>query len=145
MGSTADTRGEMAGREEKIHEAIEILGVERIGHGIAASRCSVDGELRKKITAGDLPGEQFADGGAGPRLGKDAGKRWRSIRWRRDGTARGGGLTLGDGLIRRCSIRRWGRSIGSEWGWGFHGGGDLGVGRRVSRVRLGRPAGFVAA
>ncbi len=72
--------GEIGG-PEKIREAIEILGVERIGHGIAAIRDEGLMEtlaergipLEICLASNDLPGEQFADGGAGSAAGEEYG------------------------------------------------------------------------
>ena len=58
--------GEIGG-PEKIREAIELLGAERIGHGIAAIHDEGLMELlaERGHPFGDLSGKQFADGGIG--------------------------------------------------------------------------------
>jgi aminodeoxyfutalosine deaminase len=65
--------GEIGG-PEKIREAIEILGVERIGHGIAAIRDAALMELlaERRIPLEICPGSNLRTGALGVQLGNDA-------------------------------------------------------------------------
>lgn len=65
--------GEIGG-PEKIREAIEILGVERIGHGIAAIRDTALMEIlaERKIPLEICPASNLRTGALGVQLGKDA-------------------------------------------------------------------------
>jgi adenosine deaminase len=65
--------GEIGG-PEKIREAIEILGVERIGHGIAAIRDAALMELlaERKIPLEICPASNLRTGALGRQLGKDS-------------------------------------------------------------------------
>jgi aminodeoxyfutalosine deaminase len=65
--------GEIGG-PEKIREAIEILGVERIGHGIAAIRDEALMEMlaERGIPLEICPGSNLRTGALGVQLGKDA-------------------------------------------------------------------------
>jgi aminodeoxyfutalosine deaminase len=66
--------GEIGG-PEKIREAIEILGVERIGHGIAAIRDVGLMEMlaERKIPLEICPASNLRTGALGVQIGKDAG------------------------------------------------------------------------
>ena len=65
--------GEIGG-PEKIREAIEILGVERIGHGIAAIRDAALMELlaERKIPLEICPASNLRTGALGVQIGKDS-------------------------------------------------------------------------
>src|SRR5260370_39114202 len=65
--------GEIGGAE-KIREAIEILGVERIGHGIAAIHDAALMELlaERRIPLEICPGSNFRTGALGVQVGNDA-------------------------------------------------------------------------
>jgi aminodeoxyfutalosine deaminase len=64
--------GEIGG-PEKIREAIEILGVERIGHGIAAIRdvALMEALAERKIPLEICPGSNLRTGALGVQLGKE--------------------------------------------------------------------------
>jgi len=65
--------GEIGG-PEKIREAIEILGVERIGHGIAAIRdvALMEELAERKIPLEICPASNLRTGALGVQIGKDA-------------------------------------------------------------------------
>jgi len=65
--------GEIGG-PEKIREAIEILGVERIGHGIAAIRdvALMEELAERRIPLEICPGSNLRTGALGVQIGKDA-------------------------------------------------------------------------